>query len=113
MQFVMQVRWFVSIHGKNLYLVSFHKFFIFLQKLGLSIGIAASGFMLDFAGYITPENIATATQPENVQFLLRLFVSIIPAITLALSIPIVMAYPITKERFVQIQKDLAERKNSE
>lgn len=88
----------------------FYGMFVFLQKLGLSIGLAFSGFALDAAGYINPEVIdgiaQTVVQPDSVLLTLRVVVSLVPAVILALSIPIALAYPISRERYEEIQAEL-------
>lgn len=89
----------------------YYGFFVFLQKLGLSLGLALSGFVLEWAGYLNPEDIGAAVeQPDSVLTVLRLFVSILPAILLLLSIPLAMAYPITPQRFDEIRAELAQTK---
>ncbi|HSH04109.1 MAG TPA: MFS transporter [Anaerolineae bacterium] len=90
----------------------FYGFFVFLQKLGISLGLAFSNIALDFAGYINPDEIGVIVdQPDNVSFVLRLFVSLVPAVILALSIPVVYNYPITQERHQEIQAQLENRSN--
>ena len=92
----------------------FYGMFVFLQKLGLSAGLFFSGIALDAAGYINAEMVdgvlQTVTQPDNVLMALRLFVSWIPAILLAISIPLAFMYPITREKYEEIQAQLAQRK---
>jgi glycoside/pentoside/hexuronide:cation symporter, GPH family len=90
---------------------AYYGLFVFLQKVGLSLGLAVSGFVLDAAGYINPDVAGVqVAQPEGVVTVLRLFVSFIPVIALLLSIPFAMAYPITPERFAEIRSELAARK---
>jgi GPH family glycoside/pentoside/hexuronide:cation symporter len=88
----------------------FYGFFVFLQKLGISLGMALSNFALEAAGYINhvpgqPKPI----QPPAVLLILRLFVSAVPAIILLISFFAVRAYPLTRERHAQIRAELAER----
>lgn len=88
----------------------FYGLFVFVQKIGLSVAVAGSTLMLDFTGYITPEAAGLLpTQPDSVLLTLRLFVSFIPAVLLVLSIPLAIAYPITRERFAEMQAELAAR----
>ena len=88
----------------------FYGFFVFLQKLGLSLALGFSGFMLGVAGYVTPGveggQMALATQPDAVLQMLRIIVSIVPAIVLLVSIPLALAYPITKKRHAEIRAAL-------
>lgn len=92
----------------------FYGMFVFLQKLGLSLGLFISNYILDIAGYINPPVIDGVTQsvvqPDAVLFTLRVFVSLVPLVLLGLSLPLTWAYPITRERFMEIQAQLAERK---
>ena len=93
----------------------FYGGFIFLQKFGLASVIFFSNSMLDWAGYTNPDitALATATQPDSVLLLLRLFVSLVPGVLLVLSIPLVLKYPITKEYFAEIQERLARKRRGE
>ncbi len=89
----------------------FYGFFVFMQKLGLSLGLAISNFMLEAAGYITPvSGEALPLQPPPVLLALRLFVSVAPAIVLLISFVVVRAYPITRERHAAIRAQLARPK---
>ncbi|MEO1286323.1 MAG: MFS transporter [Chloroflexota bacterium] len=92
----------------------FYGMFVFLQKLGLAGGLALSNFALEGAGYINAEVIdgvqQFVEQPDSVLETLRVIVSIAPAIILALSIPIALLYPITRQRYDEIQAELAQRK---
>jgi GPH family glycoside/pentoside/hexuronide:cation symporter len=91
----------------------FYGFFVFLQKLGLSLGLAISNFTLDASGYIkqVPGG-PTPTQPPPVLMALRIFVSLAPALILLLSFLVVRAYPITRERHAQMRAELARRRAS-
>ncbi len=86
----------------------FYGMFVFLQKLGLSVGLAASGFALEAAGYLTPGTAGEAVaQPEAVLTTLRLLVSFVPATLLLLSLPLAYFYPLTRERYASIRERLA------
>jgi glycoside/pentoside/hexuronide:cation symporter, GPH family len=89
----------------------YYGLFAFLQQAGISLGVAFGNFALEAAGYINPIGDEIVTQPDSVLLALRLIVSFIPAIMLALSIPIALAYPITRERHAEIQAEVARRKN--
>lgn len=84
----------------------FYGFFVFLQKLGISLGLAFSNLALARAGY----NADLAQQPESVAQALRLFVSLVPAAILLLSFLPVAAYPITRARHSEIRAKLAARR---
>jgi len=91
----------------------FYGMFVFLQKLGVSLGVAMSGFVLGAVGYINADVVdgvlQIVEQPDEVLLVLRLFVSIIPTVVLALSIPLALMYPITKERYDSIRAELDQR----
>ncbi|MGD2162598.1 MAG: MFS transporter [Anaerolineales bacterium] len=91
----------------------FYGFFVFLQKLGLSLGLALSNFVLEAAGYITPvPGAIPPAQPESVLLALRVFVSFVPAFVLLLSFLFVRTYPITKKRHDEMRAELAQRRYS-
>lgn len=91
----------------------FYGFFVFLQKLGISAGIAISNLVLDWAGYVKPDYLGAPlvpTQPQAVLTSLRVFVSWVPAIILLISFVVVYYYPITREKHAQLQAELANRR---
>jgi GPH family glycoside/pentoside/hexuronide:cation symporter len=89
----------------------FYGFFVFLQKLGLSLGLAISNFVLEAAGYITPiPGGPPPAQPESVLFALRVFVSLLPAVVLLISFLAVHAYPIDRTRHAELRAQLEHRR---
>ncbi|MCB8936977.1 MAG: MFS transporter [Ardenticatenaceae bacterium] len=91
----------------------YYGFFVFLQKLGISLGLALSNFALEAAGYINAEDLANLPQqPTAVLTALRIFVSIVPAVILLLSFPIVRSYPITREKHAEILAAIAAKKKA-
>ena len=91
----------------------YYGFFVFLQKLGISLGLALSNFALEAAGYINAEDLANLPQqPTAVLTALRIFVSIVPAVILLLSFPVVRSYPITREKHAEILAAIAAKKQS-
>ncbi|MEX1181498.1 MAG: MFS transporter [Cucumibacter sp.] len=94
----------------------FYGFFVFLQKLGLSVGLGLSGWALGEAGYLTPAveggELQLVAQPDSVLLTLRIFVSFVPAVVLLLSIPLALAYPISKARHEEIVAALEKRKSA-
>jgi GPH family glycoside/pentoside/hexuronide:cation symporter len=88
----------------------FYGFFVFLQKLGLSLGLFISGWVLDLAGYINADpGQPVPPQPENVLFALRVLVGPAGAVILLLSFIAVYLYPITKEKHAEIRAQLKAR----
>lgn len=91
----------------------YYGFFVFLQKLGISLGLALSNFILEAAGYINAEDLsALPEQPTAVLTALRIFVSLVPAVILLISFPIVYRYPLTREKHAEIRAALAARKQT-
>lgn len=92
---------------------TFYGLFALLQQIGISAGIFLGNLSLESAGYITPQVMdgvmQSVQQPDSVLLVLRLIVSLIPAVVLALSIPLAIAYPITRQRHDEIRAKLAER----
>jgi GPH family glycoside/pentoside/hexuronide:cation symporter len=89
----------------------YYGFFVFLQKLGISLGLAFSNLVLQLVDYVpaVPGEPIPA-QNDGVLLAFRLFISFVPLVVLLLSLPIVYKYPITRERHAEIQAALAERR---
>lgn len=85
----------------------FYGFFVLLQKMGISLGIAFSNFALGLAGY----NANLVEQPDSVLLTLRLFISIVPAVILLLSFFVMAKYPISREQHAKIRAQLSARKS--
>lgn len=88
----------------------FYGFFVFLQKLGISIGLFVQGVVLDWAGYQEAVNGVAQAQPESALLAIRLLITIAPIILLVLSIFVVYRNPIDQKRLAEIQRMLAERR---
>jgi len=89
----------------------FYGFFVFLQKLGLSLGLFISGQVLEYVGYIRAvPGQPDPVQPERVLLALRILVGPAGAAILLLSFLAVYLYPITKEKHAEIRAQLAARR---
>jgi len=89
----------------------FYGFFVLLQKLGLSLGLFISGWVLQVVGYIKAvPGQPDPVQPENVLLALRVLVGPAGAVILLLSFVAVYLYPITKEKHTEIMRQLAAKK---
>jgi GPH family glycoside/pentoside/hexuronide:cation symporter len=91
----------------------FYGFFVFLQKLGISLGLAASNLILDATGYVKPAYAGASlapVQPEGVLLALRVFVGLVPGVILLLSYVVMARYPINRERHAEIRAILAARR---
>jgi GPH family glycoside/pentoside/hexuronide:cation symporter len=69
----------------------------FLGKLTGAIGIAASGWALKLYGYVP--NVA---QTDHALFGIRFFFSIVPVIAFAIALPLLIWYPITRQKHAEI-----------
>ncbi len=69
----------------------------FLGKLTGALGIAASGWALKLYGYV-PD----AVQTPYALFGIRLFFAIVPVIAFAVALPLLIWYPITREKHAQL-----------
>jgi len=89
----------------------FYGVFAFLQKTGIALALAASGWVLDLTGYVgaTPGQ-AYPVQPDSALLALRIFVGPAAALILAAGMFVVYLYPITRERHAEIRAELARRK---
>jgi len=90
----------------------FYGVFIFLQKLGLALGLFISAQVLGAAGYLPkiPGEVPPV-QPESALYAIRLLVGPAGAAILLLSFVAVYLYPITKARHAEIQAQLAARRS--
>jgi len=86
----------------------YYSFFVFFQKVGLSFGLALSNFCLGSAGYITPTSYATSedTQPDSVQFMLKILIGPVPAVILALSFIPMYFYNVDKESLKKMKTEI-------
>lgn len=88
----------------------FYGFFALLQKLGLSLGLFISGWVLDLAGYVNAvPGQPPPLQPPAVLLALRVLVGPAGAAILLLSTSAVSLYPITKARHAEIRAQLRAR----
>jgi GPH family glycoside/pentoside/hexuronide:cation symporter len=86
----------------------FYGLFVFVQKIGLSLALGISSLTLETAGYINPaEAGGIVEQPDSVLLVLRIIVSFFPLVLLLLSIPLAIAYPITRQKFAELKAQLA------
>ncbi len=91
----------------------FYSFMVFLQKVGLAIGLFLVGQMLQLSGFI--ESIPgqpTPVQPDSALLAIRLVVGPLPMIILVGGMILTYFYPITHAVHAEILLKLQERKNN-
>lgn len=88
----------------------FYGVFVFLQKLGLSLGLFISAQVLGYTGYIqSVPGEAPPVQPPDALFAIRVLVGPAGAVILLLSFIAVYLYPITKAKHAEIRAQLEAR----
>ena len=88
---------------------SFYAFASFFQKLGTGAALWAMGQALALSGYITPGTSGDLpVQPESAVMAIQLFMGLIPAILLAISVVFAWRYPITRDRHRELREQLAD-----
>lgn len=87
---------------------SFYTFAAFFQKLGTGAALWAMGQALAASGYITPKIAGELPiQPESAVSAIRLFMGLIPAVLLVVSVVFAWGYPITREKHRELLDRLA------
>jgi GPH family glycoside/pentoside/hexuronide:cation symporter len=84
---------------------------VFIDKLARMLALAVLPMVLRWTGYVQPEaSVAQPVQPPSALMALRIFVSVVPAVLLALSIAVARVYPLTRARYGEIQRELEARR---
>ncbi|NLE77361.1 MAG: MFS transporter [Chloroflexi bacterium] len=79
----------------------------FVQKLAQALVLAVLPLALRASGYVQPSpDTLTPTQPASALTVLRLLVSLLPAALLLASIAVAWFYPLTRQRYLEIQRRL-------
>ncbi len=92
---------------------AFYGFFVFLQKLGVGLGIFFVSQALELSGYIAPALGAepgSVIQPESTLTAIRWMIGPIPAVILVAGIVMVYLFPITKAGHEQTVRELEARR---
>ena len=77
-----------------------------MVKVGMALAGLLTGVMLNASGFA----VELATQPERTLFLLRLFDVLVPLVTSAIAIGIMLVYEISKPRAYEIRAELERRR---
>ncbi len=90
----------------------YYGFFVFLQKMGLALGLFISGWALELSGYInaTPD-VPNPAQPASALLTIRFLIGPVSAVIVLLSFIAVWAYPITREKHAEIRRKLEMKGN--
>ncbi|AFY70714.1 sugar (Glycoside-Pentoside-Hexuronide) transporter [Thalassoporum mexicanum PCC 7367] len=90
----------------------FYAFMVFLQKMGLAVGLWFLGIGLQLAGFQKqiPDE---AVQPDSALMAIRIAIGPLPTIALILGLVLAYFYPITKEFHAQIMLQLHEKRLAE
>ena len=74
----------------------------FASKLTAAFGIALTGWVLQLFGYVP-----NVEQTEQALLGIRLFFGPVPLLVLAIALPLLIRYPITRESHAQVLEELA------
>jgi GPH family glycoside/pentoside/hexuronide:cation symporter len=93
----------------------FYAFLVFLQKLGLALGLFLVGFALETSGFkeAVPGQNTLPIQPESALLAIRFAVGPLPAFFLICGLFLAYFYPLTREEHAKILLQLKERQNRE
>ncbi|MBK4732706.1 MFS transporter [Oxynema sp. CENA135] len=92
----------------------FYSFMVFLQKVGLGLGIFLVGIVLDVSGFIKAEpGQPIPPQPDSALLAIRVAIGPLPTVALIIGLVLVYFYPITREIHSEILLKLHERKRRE
>jgi GPH family glycoside/pentoside/hexuronide:cation symporter len=88
----------------------FYGFMVFLQKLGLALGLFLVGQALEIAGFIaTVPGQPAPTQPDSALLAIRIAIGPLPTLALICGLVLAYFYPITREVHAEILLKLKER----
>lgn len=86
---------------------------VFIDKLARMVVLAVLPIVLQWAKYVQPTDADPfPVQPASALTALRIFVSVVPAVILGISIIVAYFYPITRARYAEIQRQLTEQRAS-
>jgi glucuronide carrier protein len=80
----------------------------FMRKAGQAVGGAAAAYTISLGGYAA----GAATQSDGALASIRVAAGAVPALTVAAATAVMLAYPLSEERFRRLVRDLAARRAS-
>jgi len=91
----------------------YYAFMVFLQKMGLALGLQGIGLVLQASGFISSVvGAAPPVQPASALLALRWAIAPIPAAVLVLGMILAWFYPISRQVHATIRQSLDERQSS-
>jgi GPH family glycoside/pentoside/hexuronide:cation symporter len=84
----------------------FYSLITLAQKIASSIAVPAALLVLQASGYVPN----SATQPASAISGIRLVAGLVPAFTISMGILFTLLYPLGRENFKEITRDLEERR---
>ena len=92
----------------------YYGFLVFFRKLASALAIFAVGQLLSLTGYVTTtEGSIFIDQPQSALLAMRFIVGVLPAIMLSLAMIAAWRYPLDRETFNEIRRQLALRREME
>lgn len=89
----------------------FYAFMVFLQKLGLALGLFLVGLALESSGFISPTpGEALPIQPDSALLAIRIAIGPLPTLILLVGLLLAYFYPISREVHAEILLKLRERR---
>jgi len=77
-----------------------------ISKVGIALGVGASGWILQFTGFDSK----MPTQSEDAIFMIRILLSSVPVVGLVLALIAVLRYPLSETRMHEIRVLLEARR---
>lgn len=91
----------------------YYGFLVFFRKLASALAVLAVGELLSAAGYVSSQQgSAFIQQPESALLAMRVVVGVLPAIMLSLAIFAAWRYPLDRDTYNDIRRQLAERRSA-
>lgn len=89
----------------------YYGFLVFFRKLASALAVLVVGELLSASGYVSSrQGSAFIQQPESALFAMRLVVGVLPVIMLALAIFAAWRYPLDRDAYNEIRRELARRR---
>jgi GPH family glycoside/pentoside/hexuronide:cation symporter len=77
-----------------------------ISKVGIALGVGASGWILQFTGFDAKLDVQT---PESI-FMIRILLSSLPVVGLVIALIAILRFPLTEARMAEIRAQLEARR---